>query len=91
MTRRLVAERDPAAVGEHERAVVPGRRRRSRRRRARSPRARVSSTHERDLDQAHEVVALVAAVLARGVGELARERVGEAGEALEVVGATARR
>ncbi len=41
--------------------------------------------HEQHLDQALEVVALVAAVLACRVGELAGQRLVEAGEALEVV------
>src|SRR5438552_373510 len=83
--RRLVTECDAAAVGEYQRA-----------RRALSPTddlgvdpevalTGVLVEHERHLDEALEVVALVAAVLARGVGELSGQCVVEPGEALEVV------
>ena len=51
----------------------------------RSPRRGLVVLHEQHLDEALEVVSLVAAVLARCVGELARERVVEPGEALEVL------
>src|SRR5438876_6675647 len=83
--RRLVTECDAAAVGEYQRA-----------RRALPPTddlgvdpevalTGVLVEHERHLDEALEVVALVAAVLARGVGELSGQCVVEPGEALEVV------
>ena len=87
MTAGSVAERDPAAVGEHERARCAGRRRRrSRRRRARSPRRALVVDDERRPrpDRRSGSSSSRACSRAASASSL-RERVVEAGEALEVL------